>query len=415
MQEINDFGIIRSPIVYLNMRDPKFMKYYYKAKIDDIINKFPQNNEINGSSPPDIFIGSYGYPNVFISPMIPPIHGNTETFSMPEMWRNFDIQKIVEYRTLLMRGLYKSNVHNIENGRVEEVIRDFALAENNVDASIEFAKKPELKVIFDENSQPFGPSALMKSIESGNITSNKDIENAYSDIDMKSTTAMLELYNKGVPISKIQKALSAGLLGLGKNRKFVPTRWSITAVDDAISKNKINNAKEYESIDSILLYENIALDNRWIILMIPGNWNFEVIEAWFPNTPWNTSSDKISIYSSFERFEGRKTYAEIGGGYYASRLAVSELLDKMKKQAIVVIFREIHPGYILPVGVWNVREHVREALEKYPKRFDDISNAFSYIKTRLNTPIANWIDNSRILKDIFSDKLKANIKTNHFM
>jgi len=413
VQEINDFDIVRSPIVYINMRDPKFMKYYYKAKIDDIINNFPQNNEINGSSPPDIFIGSYGYPNVFISPMIPPIHGNTEAFSMPEMWRNFDIPKIVEYRTLLMRGLYKSNVHNIEKGKVEDIIRDFALAEKNVDANIEFARKPELKVIFDENSQPFGPSALMKSIESGNITSNKDIENAYSDIDMKSTTAMIELYNKGVPISKIQKAFSAGLLGLGKNRRFVPTRWSITAVDDTISKSKINNAKEYESIDSIQVYENIALDNRWIILMMPGKWSFEVIEAWFPNTPWNTNSDKISIYSSFEYFEGRKTYAEIGGGYYASRLAVSELLEKMKKQAIVIIFREIHPGYTLPVGVWNVREHVREALEKEPKRFDDISNAFSHIKTKLDTPIAIWIGNSRILKDMLSGKVKTGIKINH--
>ena len=288
MQEINDFGIVRSPIVYLNMHDPKFMKYYYKAKIDDIINNFPANNEISGSSPPDIFIGSYGYPNVFISPMLPPIHGNTESFSMPEMWRKCDIQKVVEYRTLLMRGLYKSNVHNVENGKIEEIIRDFALADKNVDANIVFARKPELKVIFDENSQPFGPSALMKSIESGNITSNKDIENVYSDVDMKSTTAIIELYKKGVPISKIQKALSAGLLGLGKNRKFVPTRWSITAVDDTISKNKINNAKEYESIDSILVYKNVALDNRWIILMMPGKWSFEVIEAWFPNTPWNT-------------------------------------------------------------------------------------------------------------------------------
>jgi len=415
VQEINNFGVIRSPIVYINMRDPKFMKYYYKAKIDDIINNFPQNNEIDGSSPPDIFIGSYGYPNVFISPMLPPIHGNTESFSMPEMWRKFDIQKVVEYRTLLMRGLYKSNVHNIEKGKVEEIIRDFALADKNVDASIVFAGKPELKVIFDENSQPFGPSALMKSIESGNITSNKDIENAYSDIDMKSTTAIIELYNKGVPISKIQKAFSAGLLGLGKNRKFVPTRWSITAVDDTISKNKINNAKEYESIDSILVYENVALDNRWIILMIPGKWSFEVIEAWFPNTPWNTNSDKISIYSSFEYFEGRKTYAEIGGGYYASRIAVSELLEKMKKQAIVVIFREIHPGYTLPVGVWNVREHVRQALEKEPKRFDDLSNAFLFIKNRLDVPITNWINNSRILKDILSDKLKTNIKINHIV
>jgi len=400
MQEAEELSIKRSPIVYLNMRDPKFLKYYYKMKTVELI----KGDELSGSSPPDIFIGSYGYPNVFISPMVPPLHGSTEVLSTPEMWRGIDIPKIVEYRTLLVRGMYKSNVYNVEKGKVEELIRDFALAEKNVDANIEFARKPELRAVFDENSQPFGPTAPMKNIETGNIISDKKLEKAYSDIDMDATTAMLELYEKGVPVSKIQKALSAGLLGLGKNRKFVPTRWSITAVDDTISKNKINNAKEYESIDSILVYENVALDNRWIILMVPGSWSYELIEAWYPNTTWNMSSNEIAIYSSYEYFEGRRTYAEIGGCYYAARLAVSELFERIKKQATTVILRETHSGYTLPVGVWNVREHVREALEKEPKRFDALTDAFSYIHTKLDIPIADWIKNSRILKDILNQR-----------
>ena len=400
MQEAEELSITRSPIVYLNMRDPKFLKYYYKMKTVELI----KGDELSGSSPPDIFIGSYGYPNVFISPMVPPLHGSTEVLSTPEMWRGIDIPKIVEYRTLLVRGMYRSNVHNVEKGKVEELIRDFALAEKNVDANIEFTRKPELRAVFDENSQPFGPTAPMKNIETGNIISDKKLETAYSDTDMDATTAMLELYEKGVPVSKIQKALSAGLLGLGKNRKFVPTRWSITAVDDTISKNKINNAKEYESIDSILVYENVALDNRWIILMVPGSWSYELIEAWYPNTTWNMSSNEIAIYSSYEYFEGRRTYAEIGGCYYAARLAVSELFERIKKQATTVILRETHPGYTLPVGVWNVREHVREALEKEPKRFDALTDAFSYIHTKLDIPIADWIKNSRILKDILNQR-----------
>jgi len=336
--------------------------------------------------------------------MVPPLHGSTEVLSTPEMWRGIDIPKIVEYRTLLVRGMYRSNIHNVEKGKVEELIRDFALAEKNVDANIEFARKPELRAVFDENSQPFGPTAPLKNIETGNINSDKKLEKAYSDIDMNATTAMLELYEKGVPVSKIQKALSAGLLGLGKNRKFVPTRWSITAVDDTISKNKINNAKEYESIDSILIYENVALDNRWIILMVPGSWSYELIEAWYPNTTWNMSSNEIAIYSSYEYFEGRRTYAEIGGCYYAARLAVSELFERIKRQAITVILRETHSGYTLPVGVWNVREHVREALEKEPKRFDTLTDAFSYIHTKLDIPIADWIKNSRILRDILNQR-----------
>ncbi|MGC8710015.1 MAG: Nre family DNA repair protein [Candidatus Micrarchaeia archaeon] len=392
--------VIRSPLVYQNMKNPALLKYYYRMKAVELIN----GNEISGSSPPDIFIGSFGYPNVFVGPMVPPVHGDTEMMSMPEMWRSVDIPKIVEYRSMLVRGMYKTNVHNVEQGKVEELVRDLALAEKYVNADITFSSKPEMKVVFEENSQPFGPSALLKELEIGNVKSDAKVEKEYSDTDVTATDAMLELYDKGLAISKIQKAFSAGLLGIGKKRRFVPTRWSITAVDDTISKAKLRIEKEYDSIDSIRIYENVALDNRWIILMIPGNWSYELIEAWYPNTTWNMSNKDIAIYSSHEFFEGRKTYAEIGGCYYAARLAVSELFDKIKKQATTVIMRETHSGYTMPVGVWNVREHVREALEKEPKIFGNIYEAFSYIRSRLDIPIGTWIKNSEVLKDLFMQK-----------
>ena len=33
------------------------------------------SDSINGSSPPSVFVGSYGYPKVGIGPMLPPVHG----------------------------------------------------------------------------------------------------------------------------------------------------------------------------------------------------------------------------------------------------------------------------------------------------------------------------------------------------
>ncbi|MGC8662478.1 MAG: Nre family DNA repair protein [Candidatus Micrarchaeia archaeon] len=389
-------GVVRSPVVYTNMKDPKFLNRYYKIRSIKLI----ENNELSGSSPPDIFIGRQGYPNVYISPMIPPIFGNTEVLAMPEMWRDIDIPKLVEYRSLLIRGMHKSNIHNVEKGKVEEIVRDFALAGKNVDTSMEFLKKPEMRMVFDEDSQPFGPSAPIKEVETDNIVSDKKVEKAYSDTSMKATEAVMELYENRVPVSKIQRAFSAGLLGIGRNRKFVPTRWSITAVDDTISKKKIGKAKEYDVLEQIYIYENVALNNRWIILMIPGSWSYELVEAWYPNTTWNKEGKEIAIYSSYEFFEGRKTYAEIGGCYYAARLAVSELFEKIKKQAITIILRETHSGYILPVGVWNVREHVREALEKEPKKFESIYEAFAYISTKLEIPTEKWLKNSTVLRGL---------------
>ena len=41
---------------------------------------------ISGSSPPSVFVGSYGYPKVGVGPMVPPIHGDTSVFDIPEQW-----------------------------------------------------------------------------------------------------------------------------------------------------------------------------------------------------------------------------------------------------------------------------------------------------------------------------------------
>ncbi len=397
-QEMTSAGteVVRSRLVYRNMRDPAMLKYYYKMRTINLVDK----EEISGSSPPDLFIGSFGYPKVFIGPMLPPVFGDTAIFSTPEMWRNLDIPKIVEYRSILVRGMHKADVHNVENGKIEEVVRDFALAGTNADAEMIFSRKPNLRVAFDENSQPFGPSAPLKEVEVGNMPSNRDIESAYSDTDMNATQASVELYQKGVPVSRIQRALSAGVLGVGRRRKFVPTRWSITAVDDALSKANLEEVKAYNTIDSPMAYEGTALDNRWLILMFPGSWTYESIEAWYPNTTWNTDSKKIAIYGSHEFFNGRSTYAEIGGCYYAARLAVSELFKKIKKQATVVILREVHSGYIMPVGVWNVREHVREVLGTQPLYFHDIHEAMKHVEEKMDIRPSTWIQNSRILKEL---------------
>ena len=96
--------------------------------------------------------------------------------------------------------------------------------------------------------------------------------------------------------------------------------------------------------------------------------------------------------------EGRTTYAEIGGCYYAARLAVNEKLNEERRQAGVVILREAHPGYILPVGVWNVRENVRAALKTRPRKFNTLDEAVRYISPKLDIPMTRWIKNSAVLK-----------------
>ena len=54
------------------------------------------------------------------------------------------------------------------------------------------------------------------------------------DRDASAAVALVELYSSGISLDHISRLLSLGLLG--KKRKLVPTRWSITASDDMIGK-----------------------------------------------------------------------------------------------------------------------------------------------------------------------------------
>ncbi|MEM3173248.1 MAG: hypothetical protein QXE82_06875, partial [Candidatus Nitrosotenuis sp.] len=44
------------------------------------------SDSISGSSPPSVFVGSFGYPKVGVGPMVPPIHGDTSLLDTPERW-----------------------------------------------------------------------------------------------------------------------------------------------------------------------------------------------------------------------------------------------------------------------------------------------------------------------------------------
>jgi len=135
------------------------------------------------------------------------------------------------------------------------------------------------------------------------------------------------------------------------------------------------------------------LNNRWAILMMPGPWSYESIEAWFPGI----ITDSLAIAGDFEPFWGRHEYASMGGCYYAGRLAVSEELLRIGRQASVLILREAYPGYI-PVGVWNVRESVRNILRGRPEILSSLDECLKIVRGWLSLPIKLWMNNSRLLK-----------------
>ncbi len=378
-------------------RCPAMARLYSLLKVRKLVD----TDRIFGSSPPGVFIGRIGYPHVYAGPLVPPVLGDTSLFDMPEKWIGKTIDEIVNFRVGLVRGKFRVNVKKpYDNEYFLNRTLEIALARESVDTEVTFKKKPSASFFFDDEVQPMGPSAPLLKIEVENAKIDRRIEKAYGDTDLRAEEALLDLYTNGIPVSKIQRAFSVGAFGIKRQRRMVPTRWSITAVDSTISRRLIEDkVKDKPEISEYRVYSFNYLGNRFVILLMPTKWMYEWIEAWYPGTLWNPKGESIAMGSDWEGYWGRKTYASLGGCYYAVRLAVAEFLSNEGRQAGVIAMREIHPSFIMPLGVWINRECVREAFKHECEKFNTLNEALTYISSKFFIPIEEWVKTSFLLKD----------------
>ncbi len=372
------------------------------SKAELLVKHLPKlcRDQVDGSSPPGAFVGHVGYPKVYLGPLIPSEKGDTRLLDLPELWLGKSIQTIIDYRFSLIRGKALVEVHEASDpGKYLLDLHDLALASASVDVEAKFKKKPRMAVALSEETQPYGPSALIQDIQFAPSTGERKLEATYYDGDLLATDGMVELYRGGVEVSRIQRVLSLGMLGLQKQRKIVPTRWSITAVDDTLSKRHLQSIRHYPPIDKYQVYKYEYLDNFYAAILSPRNWEFEWIEAWFPGTTWNENGTTPALMGDHEPFNGRTKYASVGGCYYSTRLAVAEALERLQRQASALVLREIRPGYILPVGVWNVRESVRAALRSRPVVFDTFHQALQFACKEFIIPPQRWMMNSVLIRE----------------
>ena len=189
---------------------------------------------------------------------------------------------------------------------------------------------------------------------------DRRIENAFYDKDMLATQAIASLYHQGVEVSKINRILSMGMLGIQKNRKLVPTKWSISATDDIISSKLTKELENHQSIDFFEVHRYAHLGNHYSIILFPHDiWTFEMQEAWVDG------NGNLGMGTDFEdSVGGLNHHPSIAGAYFAARLSISEHLNKINRKAAVLTLREIHPQYVIPVGVWQVRERIGEHFKR---------------------------------------------------
>src|SRR3989338_7934 len=351
------------------------------------------------------FVGRYGYPYVNVGILAPPEQSEESwLYDAPKHWSaaNFEIPRIVGFRSSLLNSRYNINIK--KRIKLLDISQDIAMSSKPVDVDIELEEKPRFRLNVDSHMAPTGPNAKLKKAK---ITENPKIHTkvykVFEDIDLKANEAVNYLYENNFDENFLSRILSVGTVGLKKNRKLVPTKWSITATDDIIGKNIISEIKDFSEINSYFAFFGNYLGNYYLILMFPEIWGYELFETYIPSN-WNFGKP-LRFTTDYENNFGRKEYASnTVGGYYTVRLGILEKLKAMKKQASVLALRFITDEYIMPLGVFVTREATRKAVKNKTIEFASKELMLEYArklaKKRFNCNADHLLNASKLLSDI---------------
>ena len=364
----------------------------YLRGVRELLRRVQSSKTVFGSSPPSALIGSWGYPKVLAGPLVPPIQADTSLFDQPGKWLTIPLNDLLAMRVSLIRGKRPVRVVDARRpDRVLESMQEIAMAERPLDVELEFEKEPVISPSFHVRASPTGPSAPMrKALIAENPRVPKPVEKVVSDVDLRASEAIYQLYQSGLSDQYIVRLLSLGLLGQKRWRKLVPTEWGITAVDDQIGRRLRSRVKRYPWINDLRIYTGFAHFNRVTGFLLPGPWMFEVFEVWHKRAG-------MKIYHDSELPGDVYRYPEnVGGAYHALRLPVLEHLSKQQKQASVIVIAEIYEGWI-PLGVWRFREVCRKAFKNSPYRFNDFNEAVQALRRAIDFPAKIVLQQSRVI------------------
>ncbi len=335
-----------------------------------------------GSSP-SVFIGSFGYPDVQGGPLLINDSDN------PPDWlaRNLGMEDIVGIRARTIRG--RSALPAV-GGNLQEI----ALSTQPLDVDVVFEKPVAFSLNFDGTIAPVGFTGSVKTLEiAGNARVERVVDRITSDTDMGAAEACIALKESAIDVYRISGLMTAGLLG--RHRKFVPTRWAITAVDDTLSTRLKKEIARYPPVEEIRLFSAEIFGNRIVCILLPGDWKYEMIEIWGRQSLWGGENDVI-----VQDREGmkKKGYSPISGAYYSARLAACEYLVQKKRSARVIILRSISSDYWAPLGTWVIREVTRKALANPPVTCESLAAAVGQASALLGSD--TWVSHSTLIPEL---------------
>jgi hypothetical protein len=340
------------------------------------------SSSYQGSSP-SVFIGSFGYPDVRGGPLLINDSDN------PPDWvrQNLGMEDIVGIRARTLRG--SSALPSVAGG-----LQEIALSATPLDVDVSFERPVSFSLSFDGTIAPVGMTGAVRKMDViGNARVERVVDRVTSDTDLGATEACISLKSSEIDVYQISKLMTAGLLG--RKRKFVPTRWAITAVDDTLSISLKKEIARYSSIEEILFFSGEIYGNRIACILVPGDWKYEMIEIWGKHTLWGGEEDVI-----VQDREGmtKQGYSPISGAYYSARLAVCEYLAAKRRCAQVIVVRSISNEYWAPLGTWVIREATRKAMTQPPLAFPTLDAAVGQAVAVIGS--GAWVAHSTLIPEL---------------
>jgi len=366
-------------------------------------------SKLNTASPPSVFIGSkLRYPLVNVG-IMSPLERDEDAWIYDDeaYWAksNLEISDVLRLRNSLLNSRFQSKVTDTRlNKKFVNLAQEIAIGSKPVDVEIELKNRLRFKREKDRVLTPHGLRAgLKKAKVTSNVKVDRQVDKAIND-EIKAVQGIEMLYKRNFSEYTLNKILSVGVLGLKKNKKLVPTRWSITATDDMLGKYLWKQVKEYKWLEDFELHWGEFLGNSYVVLLFPGVWSYELFELYLPGSSWNPTQE-VKASTDIEGFYGRKKYAfNTVGGYYAARLPILEYLNKIKRQASVLAIRIEGPSYWAALGVWVVRESVKKAMAKkgmiFKTKDEMIESARQIGKIKYDFDYEQIFQRSQLLKQI---------------
>jgi hypothetical protein len=297
------------------------------------------------------------------------------------------MEDIVGIRARTIRG--NSALHAV-SGKLQEI----ALSTVPLDVDVAFERPVTFSLNFDGLIAPVGFTGSVKKIDIlGNARVERVVDRITSDTDIIATDACVALSESAIDVYQISNLMTAGLLG--KRRRFVPTRWAITAVDDTLSMHLKSEIARYPPVEEIRLFTGEIFGNRIICILVPGDWKYEMIECWGRQSLWG-GEEKVIVQDR----EGmiKKGYSPISGAYYSARLAACEYLRNVQRSARVIIIRSISRYYWAPLGTWVIREAARKAMRNLPVICESLDSAVGQASAIMGSD--TWALHSTLIPEI---------------